>query len=166
MTADDARIRRMRAMLGASAARAVPGADCPDPDDLWAARRGELSVTDAECIADHLACCASCREAWRVAGVVGDEPAELRPAPETRGMQAKPMRWRPALMALAAAALVIVGVASTLFIQSVVNIGVTLGLSPVTGMPLPLLSYGGSSLLVTLLSIGIVLGMSMRRMEY
>jgi len=64
------------------------------------------------------------------------------------------------------ASLVIVGVASTLFIQSVVNIGVTLGLSPVTGMPLPLLSYGGSSLLVTLLSIGIVLGMSMRRMEY
>lgn len=64
------------------------------------------------------------------------------------------------------AGLVIVGVASTLFIQSVVNIGVTLGLSPVTGMPLPFLSYGGSSLLVTLLSIGIVLGMGMRRMEY
>jgi rod shape determining protein RodA len=64
------------------------------------------------------------------------------------------------------ASLVIVGIASTLFIQSVVNIGVTLGLSPVTGMPLPLLSYGGSSLLVTLLSVGIVLGMSMRRMEY
>lgn len=64
------------------------------------------------------------------------------------------------------ASLVIVGIASTLFIQSVVNIGVTVGLSPVTGMPLPLLSYGGSSLLVTLLSIGIVLGMGMRRMEY
>jgi rod shape determining protein RodA len=64
------------------------------------------------------------------------------------------------------AGLVIVGVASTLFIQSAVNIGVTLGLSPVTGMPLPLVSYGGSSLLVTLLSIGIVLGMGMRRMEY
>jgi rod shape determining protein RodA len=64
------------------------------------------------------------------------------------------------------ASLAIVGIASTLFVQSVVNIGVTLGLSPVTGMPLPLVSYGGSSLLVTLLSIGIVLGMGMRRMEY
>jgi rod shape determining protein RodA len=64
------------------------------------------------------------------------------------------------------ASLVIVGIASALFTQSVINIGVTLGLSPVTGMPLPLLSYGGSSLLVTLLSIGIVLGMGMRRMEY
>lgn len=64
------------------------------------------------------------------------------------------------------AGLVIVGIASTLFVQSTINIGVTLGLSPVTGMTLPLLSYGGSSLLVTLASIGIVLGMGMRRMEY
>jgi rod shape determining protein RodA len=64
------------------------------------------------------------------------------------------------------AGLVIVGIASTLFLQSAVNIGVTLGLSPVTGMPLPLLSYGGSSLLVTLMSVGIVLGMGVRRMEY
>jgi rod shape determining protein RodA len=64
------------------------------------------------------------------------------------------------------ASLVIVGIASALFTQSVINIGVTLGLSPVTGMPLPLVSYGGSSLLVTLLSVGIVLGMGMRRMEY
>jgi rod shape determining protein RodA len=64
------------------------------------------------------------------------------------------------------AGLVIVGIASTLFIQASINVGVTLGLSPVTGMTLPLLSYGGSSLLVTLTSIGIVLGMSVRRMEY
>ncbi len=64
------------------------------------------------------------------------------------------------------AGLVIVGVASALFIQMAVNIGVTLGLSPVTGMTLPLLSYGGSSLLVTMASVGIVLGMSVRRMEY
>lgn len=64
------------------------------------------------------------------------------------------------------AGLVIVGIASALFLQSTINIGVTLGLSPVTGMTLPLLSYGGSSLLVTLASIGVVLGMGLRRMEY
>lgn len=64
------------------------------------------------------------------------------------------------------AGLVIVGIASTLFLQSAVNIAVTVGLSPVTGMPLPLLSYGGTSLLVTLASVGIVLGMGTRRMEY
>ncbi len=64
------------------------------------------------------------------------------------------------------AALTIVGIAGALFVQSAINIGVTLGLSPVTGMTLPLLSYGGSSLLVTMTSIGIVLGMGLRRMEY
>jgi rod shape determining protein RodA len=64
------------------------------------------------------------------------------------------------------ASLVIVGIGSALFLQAAVNIGVTLGLSPVTGMPLPFLSYGGTSLLVTLASIGIVLGMGLRRMEY
>jgi len=64
------------------------------------------------------------------------------------------------------ASLTIVGIASALFIQSAVNVGVTLGLSPVTGMPLPLLSYGGTSLLVTLSAIGVVLGMGLRRMEY
>ena len=64
------------------------------------------------------------------------------------------------------AGLVIIGIASALLVQSIVNVGVTLGLSPVTGMPLPLVSYGGSSLLVTLLAIGIVLGMGMRRMDY
>jgi rod shape determining protein RodA len=64
------------------------------------------------------------------------------------------------------AGLVIVGIASTLFVQASINIGVTLGLSPVTGMTLPLISYGGSSLLVTLTSVGIVLGMGVRRMEY
>jgi len=64
------------------------------------------------------------------------------------------------------AGLVIVGIASALFVQSAVNIGVTLGLSPVTGMPLPFVSYGGSSLLVTLAAVGVVLGMGLRRMEY
>jgi len=64
------------------------------------------------------------------------------------------------------AGLAIVGIASALFVQSAINIGVTLGLSPVTGMTLPLLSYGGSSLLVTMTSIGIVLGIGLRRMEY
>ncbi|MBM3307461.1 MAG: rod shape-determining protein RodA [Candidatus Eisenbacteria bacterium] len=64
------------------------------------------------------------------------------------------------------AGLVIVGIASMLFVQSAVNVGVTLGMSPVTGMPLPLLSYGGTSLLVTLGAIGVVLGMGIRRMEY
>jgi rod shape determining protein RodA len=42
------------------------------------------------------------------------------------------------------------------FFQVTINIAMNLGLAPVTGIPLPLLSYGGSSLLVTFLALGIV----------
>lgn len=48
------------------------------------------------------------------------------------------------------------GVLCMLFVQIVVNIGMNIGLLPVTGIPLPLLSYGGSSLIVVFISLGIV----------
>ena len=47
-----------------------------------------------------------------------------------------------------------------LIIQVMINIGVVIGLIPVTGITLPFMSYGGSSLKITLLSIGIVLNIS------
>jgi len=49
------------------------------------------------------------------------------------------------------------GVGSWIVIQAVINIGAVLGLLPVTGVPLPLVSYGGSSLVPTLISIGMLL---------
>ncbi len=48
------------------------------------------------------------------------------------------------------------GVVSLWFIQIVVNIGMNLGLAPVTGIPLPFVSYGGTSLIVNMLALGIV----------
>ncbi len=54
------------------------------------------------------------------------------------------------------ASLVCLGVFSLLFIQVFVNIGMNLGLLPITGLTLPLLSYGGSSLLSTMMALGIV----------
>ncbi len=54
------------------------------------------------------------------------------------------------------------GVAIMILFQSVVNVGVNLGLLPVTGLTLPLVSYGGSSLWTTLLGIGLVESVSMR----
>ncbi len=54
------------------------------------------------------------------------------------------------------AQLVAVGVFAMLLVQVVQNIGMTVRLLPITGIPLPLLSYGGSSLLTTLLALGLV----------
>lgn len=52
--------------------------------------------------------------------------------------------------------LTIVGVLSLIGFQVLVNIGVTLGLAPVTGITLPLVSYGGTSLISTLLALTLV----------
>jgi rod shape determining protein RodA len=48
------------------------------------------------------------------------------------------------------------GIAGMLMFQILVNVGMTLGIMPVTGITLPLMSYGGSSVLVTFLAIGIL----------
>jgi rod shape determining protein RodA len=61
------------------------------------------------------------------------------------------------------AGLTVVGILSMLAFQMFVNIGVTLGLVPVTGLPLPIYSYGGTSLISTLAGLGIVLGVNLRR---
>lgn len=50
-----------------------------------------------------------------------------------------------------------VGIFIMFFVQVVENIGMNIGIMPVTGITLPLLSYGGSSLIVTMISIGILL---------
>lgn len=48
------------------------------------------------------------------------------------------------------------GIFTLLFSQIFINIAINLGLLPVTGLPLPLISYGGSSLLATMISLGII----------
>jgi rod shape determining protein RodA len=53
--------------------------------------------------------------------------------------------------------LIVGGVLLLVGVQALVNIGMTLGLAPVTGVTLPLVSYGGSSLLVTLLGLTLAL---------
>lgn len=65
------------------------------------------------------------------------------------------------------ARLVAMGVFFLIFIQSSIHIGMNLGLLPVTGITLPLVSYGGSSILSTLLGIGVVQGIAIRdRLTY
>lgn len=56
-----------------------------------------------------------------------------------------------------------VGITAMIFWQSIINIGMVMGLMPVVGMPLPLISYGGSSLVTVMLSLGLLMNISMRR---
>ncbi|WP_042276654.1 FtsW/RodA/SpoVE family cell cycle protein [[Clostridium] dakarense] len=59
--------------------------------------------------------------------------------------------------------LIIVGVTSMFTYQIIQNIGMTMALIPVTGVTLPLISYGGSSLVSSLISLGLVLNVGMRK---
>ena len=60
------------------------------------------------------------------------------------------------------ARLVCVGLAGQLFAQATINIAVTIGLMPITGMNLPLVSYGGSSLVATFSAMGLVVNFASR----
>jgi len=59
--------------------------------------------------------------------------------------------------------LLALGLMAIVFWQVVINVGMTTGLLPVVGIPLPFFSYGGSSLLCLLAGIGLVMNVSMRR---
>jgi len=59
--------------------------------------------------------------------------------------------------------LIIMGVVAVLTFQIAVNVGMVIGFMPVTGIPLPLMSYGGSSVLFTFLALGATMNVRMRR---
>ena len=54
------------------------------------------------------------------------------------------------------------GVTAWIAVQAVVNVGAVIGLLPITGIPLPLVSYGGSALLSTMLAVGMLLSFARR----
>jgi rod shape determining protein RodA len=58
---------------------------------------------------------------------------------------------------------VVMGVVAVLSFHVLVNVGMVVGFMPVTGIPLPLMSYGGSSVLFMFLALGIVMNVRMRR---
>ncbi|MCK4469831.1 MAG: FtsW/RodA/SpoVE family cell cycle protein, partial [Desulfobacterales bacterium] len=55
------------------------------------------------------------------------------------------------------------GITILIFWQIVINIGMVMGLMPVVGVPLPFISYGGSSIITMMICIGILMNISMRR---
>lgn len=60
-------------------------------------------------------------------------------------------------------ALLVIGVLSFLFWHMFVNMGMVIGLLPIVGVPLPLLSYGGSSLIATMAGLGLISSVAYRR---
>ena len=72
--------------------------------------------------------------------------------------------WRGvALAADRFGSLICAGVVGLLAIQVIENVGMTVGILPVTGIPLPLMSYGGSSVIATCFALGLVVNVQMRR---
>jgi rod shape determining protein RodA len=64
------------------------------------------------------------------------------------------------------ASLTLIGIASLFAFQVMVNIGMTTGIMPVTGIPLPFVSYGGTALWTNLSLVGVALNISMRKKVY
>ncbi len=64
------------------------------------------------------------------------------------------------------ASLIVVGLVTAFFYHVMVNILMTIGWAPVTGLPLPLLSYGGTALVVNCVQLGLLQNVALRRQEY
>jgi rod shape determining protein RodA len=75
--------------------------------------------------------------------------------------------WRAFKIALTArdpfGTMLAVGIVIMFFYQLVINVGMTMGIMPVTGVPLPFVSYGGSSLIINFFCIGLLLNIGIHR---
>jgi len=56
-----------------------------------------------------------------------------------------------------------VGLVTMLAFHMIVNIGMTIGIMPVTGIPLPFMSYGGSALITNFLAVGILINVALQK---
>jgi rod shape determining protein RodA len=59
-----------------------------------------------------------------------------------------------------------VGISSMIFWQVFINVGMAMGLMPIVGVPLPFISYGGSSIVAMMICIGLLMNVSMRRFMF
>jgi rod shape determining protein RodA len=55
------------------------------------------------------------------------------------------------------------GIVALIFFHVAINMGIVIGLLPVTGVPLSFMSYGGSHLLMSMLAVGIILSIKLRK---
>ena len=62
--------------------------------------------------------------------------------------------------------LLAVGIVANVFFNAIIHIGITTGMLPTTGTPLPFISYGGTSLVFTMASVGVLLNISAEKEVY
>ncbi|HPT83408.1 MAG TPA: FtsW/RodA/SpoVE family cell cycle protein, partial [Limnochordia bacterium] len=55
------------------------------------------------------------------------------------------------------------GATSIFFFHLIINVGMALGMMPVTGLPLPFITAGGSTMIISLIAVGIILNVGLRR---
>ncbi len=112
MNEEHAQIDRLKAAFAALGESAAPTAACPEPDRLWAATAGEGTSEERQEVIDHMAGCASCATAFRLARRLAQAPADASSAtPGTSATIARfpTSRWlsRPGPLAALAAVLVL-----------------------------------------------------------
>lgn len=113
---DDAtdEVERLRRAFTALSATARPMDDCPEPERLWQAARGELAPGDLRDVIDHTSRCDACAEAWRLAANLADQAPVRQASPRPR--VAAPQWWR-----LAAAAAVVAAAVGVFQLHDVAN---------------------------------------------
>jgi hypothetical protein len=101
MNIDNLETERLREAFAADCGAPRP-TECPPPEQIWRAARGELGTREVRGVVEHVAACGECAEAWRLARALGDEAGEegVEPAPAAGG---RPI-LRPGPWAAAAAA--------------------------------------------------------------
>ncbi len=113
MIQDDQELTRWRAAFTTPAAAAPAPEDCPAPETIWAAVRGELPPHEMSEVVDHTARCAACAEDWRLAVEVDRQGATRSEAAPGKVIVGRFGQWRRpmfAAAALAAGVLIAVGV--------------------------------------------------------
>ncbi|MBS4026442.1 MAG: rod shape-determining protein RodA [Clostridia bacterium] len=61
--------------------------------------------------------------------------------------------------------LIVIGIISMFTFQVFVNVGMTIAITPITGLPLPFVSYGGSAMLTNMIAVGLILNVNIRRQD-
>lgn len=107
MSEPEGQILRWREAFAGLSERAAPGPACPEPDRLWAAATAEAPVAERQEIIAHMATCASCAGAFRLALGLSHEQRGGAPEAELLPFSSRPWFRRTAPLAALAAALLL-----------------------------------------------------------